>query len=92
MNLNEKTRDELEQIQREKEDELQKCLDLLSEVAAKKREIKKKILAARTITARLSEELETWLEAVEKASFNKEKINSELREVRDYIYKRLRGE
>ena len=97
--LNEKTKAELDKLSMQKEDELQKCLDLLETISAQKRSVKREILTQKSIIstanqeiAKKNEEFDVWIEAVEKANFNKEKINSQLREIKDYIYKRLRGE
>jgi hypothetical protein len=99
MELNQKTKTELEDLSIAKEDELQKCLMLLETASAEKRRIKRDILTQKSLVseannkiAKFNESFDVWIEAVEKANFNKERINSELRQIKDCIYKRLRGE
>lgn len=85
------TKIELEATQPKKEHELQECLKSLSTVGAEKRRVKRLIMGHKTEIAKLNEELETWMEAVEKALINKETIHSELKEIQNYIYAHLRA-
>ena len=91
MEYKEMTLNDLNIVQVEKEQELQKSIETLTMAVGEKRRIKKLMIEKKKEMLGLDSEIATWIDATDKAKYNKEGIESQLREIKQYIYMRLQG-
>lgn len=83
--LNEMTKEQLEQEQITKENEYQLTLQNLETVELQDLDLAKKI-------AELSLSRKNLQTAIVQGKYNVRRVSSELRNIKTYIYKRIRGE
>lgn len=85
MDLNELTKDELEKLQIEKENEYQLAMKSLEMVEVQDLDLAKKVAELQLSRKNLST-------ALVQGKYTVRRISSELRNIKTYIFKRLRGE
>ena len=85
MKLDNLTKDELEKLQVEKENEYQLSLQALETVELQDLDLAKKV-------AELSLSRKNLQTAIVQGKYSVRRISSELRNIKTYIYKRLRGD
>ena len=85
MDLNAMQKDELEKLQIAKEDDYQKALSVLEDLEIMDLDLAKKVAEIQLSRKNLSP-------GITQGKYNVRRISSELRNIKTYIYKRLRGE
>lgn len=85
MDLNTLTKDELETMQIQKENEYQLALSSLETVEIQDQDYARKI-------AEIGLQRKNLATSITQGKYNVRRISSELRNIKTYIYKRLRGE